>query len=672
MKDLQKGRKTTDGAWIIDSYYRDGNVNFWERREQGGAVLHRVPVDPSFYFRLPDADAHWQMLEALGSHYRLEECRFNTVYGPAEGFRVYAGRQVADAIGRQTGHEADLYNVDVRADHRYLAEQDMFPCGYPGESRFSPDFSLPLRVMETEVCGNPCTMQEYQSVRVRTDREIHLTGPEKTVIADLADMICTWDPDVILFPGADPMVPGIVKKARQYGLEELFSRTGTYRQLDAKSYWSYGRTEYRGGSLMPDGRLLIDTRSSFNYREGGLSGVILASRLTGLSPNLAARFTAGTLISSYEVYEALARGIAVPYRKGDAEAVRDVGALRECDRGGMMFQPVPGLYEDVFQIDFTSLYPAVIVLYNLSPETLHNPGQRGFLPEVLAPLLELRYQTKKLKKESPRYRGADSLLKWMLVTCFGYTGYKNAKFGRIEVHEQITYRSRDVLVRSKNVAEEMGAKVLHGIVDCLWLQGPGREKIQQRIEGETRLLTEIESYNWITFLPMPDGFGAYNRYYGLLSDGTMKIRGIAARRGDTPAWLRKVQAGMLDLMRTASSRRELHAISGRVRGLYRAAADELRTVDPQKMAIHRQVSRLEYSRNCPEASAVRACRDAGISVSPGMEIGYVIRDARTWKVELAWEATGFDVVYYRTLLDRAWKEIEFSLDASEPAGAGDP
>ena len=37
------------------------------------------------------------------------------------------------------------------------------------------------------------------------------------------------------------------------------------------------------------------------------------------------------------------------------------------------------------------------------------------------------------------------LLKWMLVTCFGYTGYKNAKFGRIEVHEGITGRSREIL-----------------------------------------------------------------------------------------------------------------------------------------------------------------------------------------------------------------------------------
>jgi len=52
--------------------------------------------------------------------------------------------------------------------------------------------------------------------------------------------------------------------------------------------------------------------ASFTYREGGLKGILLASRLSGLAPNLTARFTPGTLISSYEVYEALRRGVAVP------------------------------------------------------------------------------------------------------------------------------------------------------------------------------------------------------------------------------------------------------------------------------------------------------------------------------------------------------------------------
>ena len=43
-----------------------------------------------------------------------------------------------------------------------------------------------------------------------------------------------------------------------------------------------------------------------------------------------------------------------------------------------MFQPEPGVYEKVHQIDFTSLYPSIIVKYNLSPETIEHPEMKGF------------------------------------------------------------------------------------------------------------------------------------------------------------------------------------------------------------------------------------------------------------------------------------------------------
>jgi DNA polymerase I len=73
----------------------------------------------------------------------------------------------------------------------------------------------------------------------------------------------------------------------------------------SKSYWSYGKVNHKDGALIPDGRVIIDTAKSFVYTEGGHKGVLMASRLSGLSPNLTSCFTPGTLISSYEVYEAL-------------------------------------------------------------------------------------------------------------------------------------------------------------------------------------------------------------------------------------------------------------------------------------------------------------------------------------------------------------------------------
>jgi len=653
--------------WIFDSYYK-GTVELWGR--ENGPIKVSLPFPNSFYMHLRDPPAYREMLAALEGLYRVEECDFKTIFGPLEGYRIFAGRKVAEKIEIQTRYSAQLYNVDIRHDQCYLAEHDLFPCGESEESRFSPDFAVPLTRLEMEVKavgaggagGDPLRSgAEISSIQICRDRNRSLNGPERTVIADLMELISSYNPDLILFPYADSWVPAMVRKAERYGLEPAFSRSGWFKSIAPKSYWSYGRANHKEGALIPEGRVLIDTARSFVYREGGLKGVLMASRLTGLSPNLTSRFTPGTLISSYEVFEALRRGVAVPFRKSDAESTRKITDLRACDRGGMMFQPQPGIYERVYQIDFTSLYPSIIVKYNLSPESLEHPEVRGFLATVISSLLNLRIETKKRKKTDPEYRGIDSVLKWMLVTCFGYTGYRNAKFGQIQVHERITAISRDLLMDIKELAEDMDFEVLHGIVDCLWVRGGSISNYQRAVEQMTGILTEVDSFDWIAFLPMADGWGSYTRYFGRLDNGEMKARGVAARRGDTPHYVKRMQMDLLGLLARAERREELHLLRPEAEEVHRGYRQGLMDarVDLRELAVRRRLSRTSYSRRCAEASALQALKSAGRRPAPGMEVGYVVADARRWEVDLVEEAAEYDARYYEKLLDKAWEEVAF-------------
>ncbi|NLH20791.1 MAG: type B DNA-directed DNA polymerase, partial [Methanothrix sp.] len=439
-------------------------------------------------------------------------------------------------------------------------------------------------------------------------------------------------------------------------------------------YWSYGRANHKDMALIPEGRILIDTASSFAYREGGLQGILLASRLSGLPPNLAARFTPGTLISSYEVYEALRRGLAVPFRKRDAESVREISDLRRSDRGGMILQPQPGLYERVSQIDFTSLYPSIIVKYNLSPETLLHPEKRGFLSGIISPLLQLRIEMKRRKKTGPSYAGQDAILKWMLVTCFGYTGYRNAKFGQIEVHERITAISRELLMQIKELAEGMDLEVLHGIVDCLWVRGAGdvreTEKFKQAVEEQTGILTEKEDYHWIVFLPLADGGGAYNRYFGLLTSGRVKVRGVMARRGDTPPYVAGMQKEIFQLLAAAASGEELQKSEPMARQIWERYRKGLPDAQPEEMVIRRRVGRTVYYHRCAEAAAIKAHQQLGLHLEPGMEMGYVVVDAGGWEVAAEETAENFDVRHYSGLLDKAWREVAYVFGPQEAPLSG--
>jgi DNA polymerase, archaea type len=631
--------------------------SFWGRKR--GLTKVSAAYPPSFYMHLKDPPAHREMIEALESRFKAEECSFRTIFGAFQGHRIYVGRKVAEKIEIQTRHQAELYNVDVRQDQRYMAEHDIFPCGDRDESRFCPNFEVPLTRLEIQVAGDPSMLKEISRIDILNGRKRRLEGFERQVISDLMDLVASHDPDLILLPNADTWVPLMVRKARKYGMEPTISRTGFFKQMASKSYWSYGKVNHKDGAMIPEGRILIDTAKSFVYAESGLKGVLMASRLSGLSPNLTSRFTPGTLISSYEVFEALRRGVAVPFRKRDAEGFRNVFELRACDKGGMMFQPEPGVYEKVHQIDFTSLYPSIIVKYNLSPETIEHPEMKGFLSTVLSSLLNLRIETKRLKKTNPDYAGIDSVLKWMLVTCFGYTGYRNAKFGQIQVHEKITAISRELLMQIKEMAEEMGFEVLHGIVDCLWVIGEPISEFKEAVERETGILTELDSYDWITFLPMADGSGAYNRYFGRLDTGKMKIRGLMARKGDTPEYVRRMQQELFDVLAKARSVDELRMIEPMAEEVREKYMQNLEDADVRELAIHRRVSRMNYSRRCAEASAVKAYQRHGFPLVPGMEIGYVVRDAKKWEVDTERDASEFDAGYYRKLLETAWEEAGF-------------
>ena len=78
------------------------------------------------------------MIQALENRFRVEECSFNTIFGTFEGHRIYASRKVAEKIEIQTRYAAELFNLDIRQDQRYLAEKYLFPCGDRDESSSLP------------------------------------------------------------------------------------------------------------------------------------------------------------------------------------------------------------------------------------------------------------------------------------------------------------------------------------------------------------------------------------------------------------------------------------------------------------------------------------------------------------------------------------------------------
>ncbi|MBC7107676.1 MAG: hypothetical protein H5T41_02630 [Methanomassiliicoccales archaeon] len=141
-------------------------------------------------------------------------------------------------------------------------------CTFVKESKYSLDFDIPLGILTMRVDRNIQT-PEIRSIELESDGKTVISGNEKRVLSDLSSLLQTIDPDVILLPDADIWTSLILQKSRAYGISMPISRDGRYRTISPRSYWSYGKVNYRDGSVIPEGRILIDTENSFTYAESG-------------------------------------------------------------------------------------------------------------------------------------------------------------------------------------------------------------------------------------------------------------------------------------------------------------------------------------------------------------------------------------------------------------------
>jgi DNA polymerase elongation subunit (family B) len=96
-------------------------------------------------------------------------------------------------------------------------------------------------------------------------------------------------------------------------------------------------------------------------------------------------------------------------------------------------------------------------------------------------------------------------------------------------------------------------------------------ELKESIEKETGFALTFEGvHKWIAFihskqnniLPVP------NRYFGVYEDGTLKIRGIEARRHDTPVYFRKFQQEVLEIMSKGNNIKEVKALLPKVVDIY--------------------------------------------------------------------------------------------------------
>jgi DNA polymerase-2 len=640
---------------------------------------------------------------------------------------------LARKIQRQGNNSSfRLYDVDIPAVQMYLYHKDLFPLAYveaeeTGEdiawslrdSRERVDYEIPplkkmilkLKARRNNKLQN--FREELDAIELIGDREARTidSGREPEKLLDLVEAFRELDPDIVLTEGGDSFIfPLLAKKALEHGIIDrlvLGREASPLRVYDVQghSYFSYGKILYRETAARLLGRLHIDKRNGFISADCGLDGLFEVSRTCIMPIQRASRATIGTSMTSLQLYNAVRQDVLIPWNKNWAEEWKGENELAEADRGGFVFEPVIGIHDEVGELDFSSLYPTLMLMHNLSgetvkckccPDSMYRVPELGYpicqrwqgiVPRSLDILLRKRLVFKQKKKnadtlQAKLYDNRQAALKWILVCSFGYLGFKNARFGKIDAHIATCAFARKVLSKAREIASSSGFSFVNGIVDSMWLQKLGATTIEY--EQLCKEMGEILSlpvsfegcYKWIVFLDsqVDSRLPVLNRYFGVFQDQTIKFRGIELRKHDTPIIVQECQREMLALLSHANNSDEFRALLPEILQILREYLAMLSTgkISVDKLVITKNLSKKpsEYTNLVPQAVAAQVLEKEGGKVHPGQGISYVLTSPssdvqnKALPEELADQFTQYDSQKYADLL------VSSVANLFEPLGQG--
>ncbi len=220
---------------------------------------------------------------------------------------------------------------------------------------------------------------------------------------------------------------------------------------------------------------------------------------------------------------------------------------REHAAGGYVFDPKPGIYDDVVVLDFKSLYPSIIRTFKIDPlsrllsvtDTITSPSGHSFssskhiLPDFID---ELMKQRSTAKKSGDKY--LSQAIKILMNSFYGVMGAYNCRFYHPDLPSAITESGQKLLLGSKSYLEKDGYEAVYGDTDSLFIRlkkGEGdnadkngerlasqindywKEKIRNEYGADSYLEMEYEKY-YRKFIITPargSDTGAKKRYAGL-------------------------------------------------------------------------------------------------------------------------------------------------------------
>jgi len=349
--------------------------------------------------------------------------------------------------------------------------------------------------------------------------------------------------------------------------------------------------------------------------------------------------------------------------------------------GAFVYEPKPGLYENLVMFDFTSMHASIIVSFNISKSTLRftdegdsyeSPGfdlnghkikvffkkEPGFFSVLLGEVVEKR---KKYKKEYSINKNAmakarSNAYKLLANATFGYQGFYGARYySREAAAATLAYVRKFTNDTMENIRKQ-GHEIIYGDTDSIMFLQDKKNKdeilkllngINDKLPGIMEL--DLEGFFKRAIFVSKRGVstGAKKKYALIDEEKRMKIRGFETVRRDWCRLSRDLQSDVLKtILIDGNEEKALLLVRNIVKDL------EKRRVDVGKLIIKTQLKKpiVEYVSEGPHVVAAKKMEKMGTIVSSGMIVEYFVGEGKGKRIGdrvlLPNEKGNYDVDYY--------------------------
>ncbi|MEM7098841.1 MAG: DNA polymerase II, partial [Pseudomonadota bacterium] len=331
-----------------------------------------------------------------------------------------------------------------------------------------------------------------------------------------------------------------------------------------------------------DARLVVDILDKLNLVDLAFA----RSRLTGMPPDRVA-----ASIASFDflyLNELKQRKIAAPSL---LTGLQGAGP----QSGGAVFEPEVGIHENVWVLDFQSLYPSIIRTYNIDPLgfvlgknesdplVTHSGARFSRSPSILKQMLD-RLVPERAHAKARGDEVASQAIKILMNSCYGVLGTPACRFYNPELANAITGQGRYFLHWSKEWFESRGYPVLYGDTDSVFVSSGIEDATEAELQGRelvtdfnaslaehifesvrvhSHLELEFEKLYTKLFLAKVRGGsqGARKRYAGLRAGATEpEFVGMEVVRRDWTALAKDLQRGLFERLFDANTQGEELAV----------------------------------------------------------------------------------------------------------------